>query len=340
MPSMSMIRLPQISDEKEFENVLMDYGQTVYKGIATVYGRSGQVQYGIDVVVEKENGDRVCIQCKNYRDTKVTVDKIDNWIEEAEKSSVLFEHFVIAVACRRDIKLQNHVFKVCDERKRAGLFTVSIIFWDDIEHYIKKDLNLLRMYYPEFFYKEYCFADAYNKVNGPIQDKKYNENSSIGKSHIINADDKSIELKDMDYLCMLEEKKLIPIGSIFELKKEYLDIIVHHKISEFLRADITVGFAFDLAIECDVFEVELQDLIDRAIIFKGNDLYELICKFQNIFSLYIEYLTTISQSDGVIIRFASLRYEGAAMNEKNEIEEADRLRRMTWELLEEIAEWH
>lgn len=142
MSSMSMYTLPRPADEKEFEKILMDYGNNVIGGMATILGRKGQAQHGIDVVVEKEDGKRVCIQCKNYLKTKVTVKMIDDWINEADSFSVPFDHFLIAISSQSEAKLQEHVYKISDQRRNDGKFSVSILFWEDIEHYIKKDLNL------------------------------------------------------------------------------------------------------------------------------------------------------------------------------------------------------
>lgn len=64
MPSLSMLRLPPPSDSAEFENMLVDYTKSVYRVQASVYGRKGQAQHGIDVIVETYS--RICIQCKDY----------------------------------------------------------------------------------------------------------------------------------------------------------------------------------------------------------------------------------------------------------------------------------
>ena len=117
MSSLSMYSLPVLQDEKEFEKVLMDYGHTIYGGTAYVLGTKGQAQHGIDVIVDKEDGSRVCIQCKNYNRIPVTLSKIDSWIKDAEQSPVKFKHFVIAVSSIRDAKLQEYVCTISDKRK-------------------------------------------------------------------------------------------------------------------------------------------------------------------------------------------------------------------------------
>lgn len=335
MSSMSMYSLPRPQDEKEFEKILMDYGNNVIGGIATVLGGKGQAQHGIDVVVEKDDGSRVCIQCKNYQKTKVTVRMIDNWIKEADSSPVKFKHFVIATSAQREAKLQEHVYAISDKRKNGGKFTVSIVFWEDIEHYVKKDLNLLRIYYPDFFYGECCIADAYENKNG-IKKNSVVENDNYLEDSL---NDSSIETDVATYLKEVKDKRPISFDNVFVFRKEFLHAIVKYRISEFLRSDILVGFESELLRECDVFEIELQSQIDRAIMFKCTDVYELIMEFHDKFTYYCGYLSTICQVKGSTVRYEPLKYEHSVISEDKEIEEAERIRHNVQHLLFEIAEW-
>ncbi len=84
MPALSMYKISAPSDPKEFENLLLDYSAAIYGGEASLLGRQGQAQHGIDVVVIRHDNSIVCVQCKNVKDSSVTTDRIDQWIKEAE----------------------------------------------------------------------------------------------------------------------------------------------------------------------------------------------------------------------------------------------------------------
>lgn len=64
MPSLSMYKISAPTDPKEFENLLLDFAAVRYKGNATLLGRQGQKQHGVDVVVTRGDYSLVCVQCK------------------------------------------------------------------------------------------------------------------------------------------------------------------------------------------------------------------------------------------------------------------------------------
>lgn len=148
MPSLSMYKISAPTDAKEFENLLLDYAANVYYGRATLLGRQGQVQHGIDVVVTCDDYSKVCVQCKDITKRSITKNDIDQWITESETSPINMKLFVIAVAGERDASIQEYVYQKMENRIINGKYPVEIIFWDDIEHFVKLREDLLRVYYP------------------------------------------------------------------------------------------------------------------------------------------------------------------------------------------------
>lgn len=148
MPALSTYKIMPPTDFKEFETLICDYGAKEFKGTAQLYGRQGQKQCGIDVLVTSENGDRTCIQCKDYQATKVTTKKIDEWIAEIDKIPFFVHLFVIAVVGQPDAKLIEHVAVTSDNRVKSGKCRVNIIFWDVIERFVKVTPEILSLYYP------------------------------------------------------------------------------------------------------------------------------------------------------------------------------------------------
>ena len=155
MPSLSMYKISAPTDAKEFENLLLDYSANTYCGRATLLGRQGQAQHGIDVVVTRDDYSKVCVQCKNMASRSITKTNVDQWIVESETSPIKMQLFVIAVAGERDAPLQEYVHLKMEERISEGKYPVEIVFWDDIEHFIKLRPDILQIYYPFLFQEHY-----------------------------------------------------------------------------------------------------------------------------------------------------------------------------------------
>lgn len=66
MPSLASFQLTPPQDAREFEQLMRDYCNCIYPGMACLFARPGQKQYGVDVVSTGSNG-VVAIQCKLSR---------------------------------------------------------------------------------------------------------------------------------------------------------------------------------------------------------------------------------------------------------------------------------
>lgn len=187
MPSLSTYSLP-LPSAREFELLLKDFSELRYNGYASLYGSPGQRQDGVDVVVTQENGNRICIQCKKW-ERKIETSDIDNMIAMAEKFPAKISLFVIAVTMRSDVNLQSYIYKISDRRVREQKFPVEIIFWENIEHVVKMNENLLRAYYPELYINLANSKQKLQTYPNLILDKKELRISflnSINKWHIID----------------------------------------------------------------------------------------------------------------------------------------------------------
>ena len=65
MPSLAMYRISPPSDYSEFEYICNDYLSQKFKSDASIYGRQGQPQQGIDIVVTREDNTLIGAQCKD-----------------------------------------------------------------------------------------------------------------------------------------------------------------------------------------------------------------------------------------------------------------------------------
>ena len=149
MPSLAMLRIPRPSDSKEFEELCKDYLKYRYNAEVQSYGRLGQDQKGIDIIVTLKDNSVICAQCKDVN--KATVRDLDEWILEAEEFGYPMREFVIMVAVNNDTKLQDHILEVNKLRTQNRKAPVKLVFWDDVVEFIKKDPKIFSSYFPDLF---------------------------------------------------------------------------------------------------------------------------------------------------------------------------------------------
>ncbi len=336
MPSLAMYPISPTKDEKEFEHILLDFGQNVYGGQASLFGRKGQAQHGIDVVVNRLDGSRVCIQCKDYISTSVTTAKIDAWIAEAEQSAFQFQLFVIAVAAHTDARLQEYVFRVSDQRMADGKFPVNIIFWEDIEHFIKRRPELLKLYYPMLYHGEeeiagLLLAQQQERLVEPAGNSEQQERfagQAGGPEQQKGSASQQAGMPDgsgrTSRLVMSEA----------QLRGLFLDEVVKYRIQEMLRADPFVGFSFDLVVDSDCFEYAVQNLLDRAIGISASGRFMQIDAFRWAFSAFGQYLSRICEMDQSGMR---ARYSNLYGDRNADARKLEELRRAALEYLQDIT---
>lgn len=156
---------PQIlqpSTEQEFEAFCAHVYGEIYKcNTPVMYGRRGQKQYGLDVLIYEDNLNksinRIGIQCKHVNilpfdgNAKVTVVKE---VEKADSGKQQISRLIIATTLPSDQKLTDAVNALSDERVNDGKFPVEIQFWNDVENYIANSIVLSQRYHSNSNYSE------------------------------------------------------------------------------------------------------------------------------------------------------------------------------------------
>lgn len=151
MPIASSMHLPKPKAWDEFEDMVCDAMKIRWENSGlTRHGRLGQAQQGVDIYGNNDLGLFSGIQCKN------TVSRIDQVTIEAEiKNAENFKPQIktlyIATTADTDAQLQECVRLLAKKRKNKGLFSVEILFWNDLQQDITKDKNILMKYYPQIF---------------------------------------------------------------------------------------------------------------------------------------------------------------------------------------------
>lgn len=250
MPSLSTYSLP-LPSAREFEMLMRDFAEIRYQGQASLYGRPGQKQDGVDIVVTCSDGKRVCVQCKNW-ERELEISDIDTMITEAENFPANISLFVIAVTTKTNKDIQWYVYNLSDKRISEKKFPIDIIFWEDIEHVIKINESLLRTYYPELYINFEYSKQKLQMYPNFILDKK-------------------------------------------ELRNSFLSSVSKWHVIDMLSVDPFAGFRFQLVIDTDCFEIEMKDIMDKAINIAGKKTYAKIVEFLTAFSDYCYYLGMIAE---------------------------------------------
>jgi len=154
MPTPSTSDLPKPKSWDEFEDITWEiYKRKWQDNHAQRYGRSGQEQNGIDIYGRQNSSDKyIGVQCKRYKDKKLTQEIIKAEIVKAEGFSYPLSEYIIATTASRDTKLQDFVLSLNQERGAENKFAVYIVFWEDICNDLADPNNrdLLTKHYSEW----------------------------------------------------------------------------------------------------------------------------------------------------------------------------------------------
>lgn len=149
MSSFKGKNLPKISDDKQFEKFALDLWASQHPASnQTLYGRNGQVQFGVDVVVR--SGDRIIgLQCKAVE--KLNDKVIDEEVCRAKEFTPALTDLVVVTTAPHDAKLVSYAERLTLDHKTEKLFAVSYHGWDDLMRILEDHQHVVCKYFPEFF---------------------------------------------------------------------------------------------------------------------------------------------------------------------------------------------
>ncbi len=151
-------RAKQIAPPKSWER-FEDLCHALFKKvwddpIAQKEGRRGQMQHGVDIcgAPTSERGIFHGVQCKgkdaNYG-ASASWNEILTEIDKAEHFSPNLEHWIFVTTAPVDGKLQQAARKLSLERSKFGLFTVSVLGWEEIQALMAEAPSVVEEFYPE-----------------------------------------------------------------------------------------------------------------------------------------------------------------------------------------------
>lgn len=129
--------IPSPRNEQDFEELCAAVYREVFQcKRAQPFGRRGQDQSGIDILLQPAKGQLIGVQAKKYT-KKLSRRVIQKDIEAADASALLLTSFLVATTVRSDRDLLEWILNLSLLREKAGLFPVGIEFWDDISQHIR-----------------------------------------------------------------------------------------------------------------------------------------------------------------------------------------------------------
>lgn len=150
MPTIANSNIPTPKSWDEFEDIVLSAAKIRWRS-PNFYrnGRQGQRQDGVDIFGSDANAQSIGLQCKNT---------VNGLSEAVIKKEILnagsfeppLKALYIATTAPRDASLQEAVRNISKTRIDADMFSVHLLFWDDICNDLARDEVIFFKHYPQF----------------------------------------------------------------------------------------------------------------------------------------------------------------------------------------------
>ena len=132
-------------DGMQFEKLCLDLYRSKFGDQTQKYGRQGQIQKGVDIIVPDKN---IGIQCKKRAcNGKITEKELRQEVKKAKQFKPALKRFILATTCPRDEKIQEIASLISEEHKEEKRFSVQIHSWDDIKELLDQYPTVYNKYY-------------------------------------------------------------------------------------------------------------------------------------------------------------------------------------------------
>jgi hypothetical protein len=176
------LRVPPPTNEDEFEEVTLVSARLRWPG--SDYERNGtrgQRQGGVDIVGHDDMGRLTGIQCRNL-EKRPTFEMVKKAVADTEAFKEL-EAFYYACPTKRDAKLQAEVQEMSRARKKAGKFTVGLLFWPDIWNDLALDPRQVAKFFPQFVAFDSLPDGIQPGVQEKLQDKIWMARNAVNRCY-------------------------------------------------------------------------------------------------------------------------------------------------------------
>lgn len=179
MPTLNSMEIPKPQDWQDFERLVESYARLTWpEGMTALVGGAGQKQHGVDICVRYGRVNYIGLQCKKV--SKLTYNQIEKEIEKAKNFKPALSHYLIATSINKKAELQEKVNILNSKHNEKNLFSIDILFWEDIIGAIITNDEIFEKHYPQLSLKN-SRGDIYtiHATN--------NKNSVIGNNITINT---------------------------------------------------------------------------------------------------------------------------------------------------------
>lgn len=136
--------------DAEFEELCHQLYRAMWGDLGCMrIGRTGQAQYGIDIV-GTWHGRQIGVQCKCYKRTRFNMATVRDDIAKVEQAGLTIDHLLFATTASNNAKVVLEVHQLSATRKSEGKFTVSVDFWGDICGHLRGHPEVGRKYIRNF----------------------------------------------------------------------------------------------------------------------------------------------------------------------------------------------
>jgi len=155
MPTFSSMQIPPPKNWQDFESLCCDLWKEIWEDPYTQKnGRQGQPQHGVDINGRPKQGTSWAgIQCKgkdNFADKTLTAEEIRGEVEKAKSFKPSLSEYIIATTGPKDAKVEELARLITEEHIKKGLFSVTVLGWDDIVNFLEVHLEVIEKHYPQF----------------------------------------------------------------------------------------------------------------------------------------------------------------------------------------------
>ncbi|MEY9185782.1 hypothetical protein ABIG06_007337 [Bradyrhizobium sp. USDA 326] len=150
MPTIASSNVPTPKSWDEFEDITLAAAKLRWNS-SDFYrnGRPGQKQDGVDIWGHDDDNRQLGVQCKNTVNG-ISLATVEAEIANAQAFEPKLDRLYVATTAKRDAVLQKKVREISEQRAKAGVFKVDLLFWDDISQDLAKDDDVFFRHYPQF----------------------------------------------------------------------------------------------------------------------------------------------------------------------------------------------
>ncbi|AMJ41420.1 hypothetical protein SAMN02745151_01434 [[Clostridium] propionicum DSM 1682] len=148
MPILKNMEIPKPQNWQDFERLVESYLRMKWPNcMIALFGSGGQTQHGVDVYLRDKNASFVGVQCKKVE--RLTYAQIQKEIDKAKDFTPTLTNYIIATSMKKDARLQEKVNILNSQHFEKGLFSIDILFWEDIIALIVSDEKVFAQHYPQ-----------------------------------------------------------------------------------------------------------------------------------------------------------------------------------------------